>query len=79
MAISSEKVFQSLPIEQQKEINIIAEELIQEYQLLHNLPKTHQLNENDVIILEPDVKKYFPDSESVNKTLRNLIKLIPKQ
>lgn len=33
---------------------------------------------NDVIILDPDVKRYFPDSESVNSTLRNLIKLIPK-
>ena len=34
-------------------------------------------SENDVIILDPDVKKYFPDSESVNSTLRSLIKLIP--
>jgi hypothetical protein len=31
------------------------------------------------IILEPDVQEYFPDSESVNATLRSLIKLIPKQ
>ena len=29
------------------------------------------------IVLEPDVRKYFPDSESVNKTLRSLITLIP--
>ncbi len=29
------------------------------------------------IILEPDVRAYFPDSESVNTTLRALIKLIP--
>ena len=35
--------------------------------------------ENDVIILDPDVKQYFPDSESVNNALRNLIKLIPKK
>jgi hypothetical protein len=34
---------------------------------------------NDVIILDPDVKKYFPNSESVNSTLRSLIKLIPQQ
>lgn len=33
---------------------------------------------NNVIILDPDVKQYFPDSESVNSTLRGLIKLIPK-
>ncbi len=35
-------------------------------------------NNSDVIILDPDVKKYFPDSESVNSTLRSLIKLIPQ-
>ena len=34
--------------------------------------------ENDVIIRDPDVKKYFPNSEAVNSTLRSLIKLIPK-
>ena len=35
--------------------------------------------ENDnLIVLDPDVKIYFPDSESVNSTLRSLIKLIPK-
>ncbi len=30
------------------------------------------------IILDPDVKEYFPDSESVNHALRTLINLIPK-
>ncbi|GBF79663.1 hypothetical protein [Aphanothece sacrum] len=35
--------------------------------------------QNEVIILDPDVKKYFPNSESVNATLRSLIKLIPQQ
>jgi hypothetical protein len=29
------------------------------------------------ITLEPDVAKYFPDSESVNNALRTLITLIP--
>jgi len=28
-------------------------------------------------MLEPDVQRYFPDSESVNKALRTLITLIP--
>jgi hypothetical protein len=32
-----------------------------------------------VVILEPDVRKYFPDSDSVNATLRSLIRLIPAQ
>lgn len=35
--------------------------------------------ENDLIILDPDVKKYFPDSKTVNSTLRSLIKLIPEK
>jgi hypothetical protein len=34
---------------------------------------------DNVIILDPDVKSYFPNSESVNSTLRSLIELIPSQ
>ncbi len=34
------------------------------------------LREN-TIMLDPDVKAYFPDSESVNRALRSLIELIP--
>ncbi|MFH1897663.1 MAG: hypothetical protein ABH886_05420 [Candidatus Desantisbacteria bacterium] len=30
-----------------------------------------------VVVLSPDVRAYFPDSESVNATLRTLIRLIP--
>jgi hypothetical protein len=29
------------------------------------------------VVLEPDVRAYFPDSESVNRALRSLIMLIP--
>ena len=29
------------------------------------------------VVLAPDVQEYFPDSESVNATLRSLIRLIP--
>jgi hypothetical protein len=29
------------------------------------------------IVLAPDVREYFPDSESVNTVLRSIIKLIP--
>lgn len=29
------------------------------------------------VVLAPDVQEYFPDSESVNETLRSLIRLIP--
>ena len=31
------------------------------------------------IVLEPDVQKYFPDSDSVNATLRSLIRLVPRK
>jgi hypothetical protein len=31
-----------------------------------------------MIMLAPDVKEYFPDSESVNEALRSLIKLMNK-
>jgi len=31
------------------------------------------------VLLAPDVKAYFPDSESVNHALRSLINLIPEK
>jgi hypothetical protein len=31
----------------------------------------------NTVLLDPDVKAYFPDSESVNRALRSLINLIP--
>jgi len=33
--------------------------------------------EDGAVVLEPDVREYFPDSEAVNKALRSLISLIP--
>jgi len=35
--------------------------------------------EDGAVMLEPDVKKYFTDSESVNKALRSLIAIIPQK
>jgi hypothetical protein len=35
--------------------------------------------EDGAVLLEPEVRAYFPDSESVNAALRNLIALIPKK
>lgn len=32
----------------------------------------------NAVILDPDVKAYFPDSKAVNDALRTLIGLIPK-
>jgi hypothetical protein len=31
------------------------------------------------VMLEPDVRRYFPDSKTVNKALRSLIALIPRK
>ncbi len=39
----------------------------------------HFPKQNDVIILDSDLKKYFPDSESVNNALRHLLLAIPPQ
>jgi hypothetical protein len=35
--------------------------------------------EDGAVLLEPDVREYFPDSEAVNKALRCLIPLLPKR
>lgn len=31
------------------------------------------------VVLEPDIQAYFPDSDSVNRTLRCLIPLLPQK
>lgn len=33
--------------------------------------------EDGAVMLEPDVREYFPDSEAVNRALRTLITLVP--
>ena len=35
--------------------------------------------EEGAVLLAPDVKKYFPNSEAVNKALRSLIEIIPSK
>jgi hypothetical protein len=37
----------------------------------------HFTLEDGAVMLDSDVREYFPDSESVNETLRSLIELIP--
>ncbi len=50
---------------------------------IHNADGTKVTKEvmpkEGLVILEPDVRSYFPDSESVNTILRALIKLIPNE
>jgi hypothetical protein len=33
--------------------------------------------EEGAVMLEPDVRKYFPTSDAVNKALRSLLRIIP--
>jgi hypothetical protein len=33
--------------------------------------------EDGAVMLEPDVRKYFPNSQAVNKALKSLIEIIP--
>jgi hypothetical protein len=35
--------------------------------------------EEGAVMLEPDVREYFPDADKVNTALRSLISLIPKK
>ncbi len=34
--------------------------------------------EDGAVLLDPDVRAYFPDSEAVNRALRGLIEIMPK-
>jgi len=49
--------------------------------VIHNEEGTttvqHFKLEEGAVLLAPDVRKYFTDSESVNKALRSLIAIIP--
>ncbi len=40
--------------------------------------KQHFTLKEGAVLLEPDVKQYFPDSDAVNKALRCLIPIIAK-
>jgi hypothetical protein len=35
--------------------------------------------DSGVIVLDPDIRRYFPDSESVNRTLRMLLDILPPE
>ena len=37
------------------------------------------MSKEGAVILEPDIRAYFPDSESVNRALRCLIPLLPQK
>jgi hypothetical protein len=37
-----------------------------------------EIEREGFVVLEPDVQKYFPNSEAVNRALRTLIELFPR-
>lgn len=37
------------------------------------------LSDTDAVVIDQDVRTYFPDAASINKALRALIEIIPKQ
>lgn len=39
----------------------------------------HFRPEEDAVVLDPDVREYFPDSEAVNRALRGLIMPVPEK
>ena len=39
----------------------------------------HFTLEDGAVMLDPEVRRYFPDSEAVNNALRMLISLIPRE
>lgn len=47
--------------------------------IIHNSDGTTTETETRPIFLDEDVRKHFPDSESVNNALRGLITLVPKK
>jgi len=51
--------------------------------IVHKMDGTTEVRDfalpEGVVILDPDVRVYFPDSEAVNRTLRGLIGLMPQQ
>jgi hypothetical protein len=54
------------------------------YQIVvHKIDGTSEVRDfvlpEGAVLLDPEVRPYFPDSEAVNRALRGLIRLIPKQ
>jgi hypothetical protein len=47
--------------------------------IIHQSDGSTVVTETRPIYLDKDVQKYFPDSESVNQTLRALIALVPEK
>ena len=40
--------------------------------------EVREIDREGSVVLEPDVRKYFPNSKAVNRALRSLIELLPQ-
>lgn len=51
--------------------------------MIHKIDGTTEIQElalpPEAILLDPDVRLYFKDAEAVNRTLRGIIALLPKE
>ena len=51
--------------------------------IIHKMDGTTEVRDfalpEGTVVLDPDIRAYFPDSEAVNRTLRGLISLMPQQ
>lgn len=58
------------------------EEICEEYDLSQSLPNPNAARYaegTNVVLLDADVAKVFPDSESVNRALRAVVKIIEER
>jgi hypothetical protein len=51
--------------------------------VIHNEDNTDSVQyfklEDGAVMLEPEIRKYFPDSAAVNKALKTLIEILPEK
>ena len=58
------------------------QDMLEEYDFSSGIQGKYSKRYNEgtnVVVIEPDVIKYFPDHDSVNQALRSLSELIEKQ
>ena len=65
-------------MKKKNEVNDLAEEYDFSRGVRGKYAKRYAQGTN-IVLIEPDVAKYFPDQESINNALRSLIAIIEKQ
>ena len=65
-----------------KEKKISDNEMLDEYDFSGGIRGKYAkkyMEGTNVVVLDPDITEYFPDSKSVNEALRGLVKIISKR